>query len=157
MFYTNLYDSFSHNCFSGESSVFPAWFRGVLIFVSSFFLKVGYAHRKPKLWTKSFQQLPVVSLPFCVLSFCGKKELIFRILLENTLSPKLLSIFFNQHDGTNFKTLEGKKNKHTVNHASIWYWSSKTVCWCLNIQQEFFHWMRVLRIGYSLDVTQILV
>ena len=45
----------------------------------------------------------------CGPSCCGKTELIFRKLLENTFSSKFLSIFhFYQHEQPKFKSLEAK-------------------------------------------------
>ena len=47
----------------------------------------------------------------CGPSCCGKTELIFRMLIENTFSPKFLSIFyFDQHEQPKFKSLEAKLN-----------------------------------------------
>ena len=47
----------------------------------------------------------------CGPSCCGKTELIFKMLLENTFSPKFLLIFyFYQHEQPIFKLLEAKLN-----------------------------------------------
>ena len=47
----------------------------------------------------------------CGPSCCGKTELISRMLLKNTFSPKFLSIFcFFQHEQPKFKSLETKLN-----------------------------------------------
>ena len=44
-------------------------------------------------------------------SCCGKTELIFKMLLQNTFSPKFQSIFyFYQHEQPKFESLERKLN-----------------------------------------------
>ena len=56
----------------------------------------------------------------CGPSCCGKTELIFRMLLENTFSPKFLSIFyFYQHQQPKFKSLEAKLNIQFTKFSSF--------------------------------------
>ena len=53
-------------------------------------------------------------------SCCGKTELIFRMLLGNTFSPKFLSIFyFYQHEKPKFKSLEAKINILSTKFSSF--------------------------------------
>ena len=56
----------------------------------------------------------------CGPSCCGKTELIFRMLLENTFSAKFLSIFyFYQHEQPKFKSLEAKLNIQFTKFSSF--------------------------------------
>ena len=53
-------------------------------------------------------------------SCCDKTELIFRMLLENTFSPKFLSIFyFYQHEQPKFMSLEAKLNIQFTKFSSF--------------------------------------
>ena len=56
----------------------------------------------------------------CSPSCCGKTELIFRMLLENTVCPTFLSIFyFYQHEQPKFKSLEEKLNIQFTKFSSF--------------------------------------
>ena len=56
----------------------------------------------------------------CGPSCFGKTELIFRMLLENTFSPKFLSIlYFYQHEQPKFKSLEAKLNIQFTKFSSF--------------------------------------
>ena len=56
----------------------------------------------------------------CGLTCCGKTELIFRMLVENTFSSKILSIFyFYQHEQPKFKSLEAKLNIQSAKFSSF--------------------------------------
>ena len=56
----------------------------------------------------------------CGPSCCGKTELIFRMLLENTFFPKFLSIFyFYQHEQPKLKSLEAKLNIQFTKFSSF--------------------------------------
>ena len=56
----------------------------------------------------------------CGPSCCGKTELFFRMLLENTFSPKFLSIFnLYQHEQPKFKSIETKLNIQFTKFSSF--------------------------------------
>ena len=60
-----------------------------------------------KIISTSDRLFMAVSGPSC----CGKTELIFKMLLQNTFSPKFQSIFyFYQHEQPKFESLERKLN-----------------------------------------------
>ena len=60
-----------------------------------------------KIISTSDRLFMAVSGPSC----CGKTELIFKMLLHNTFSPKFQSIFyFYQHEQPTFESLERKLN-----------------------------------------------
>ena len=87
----------------------------------------------------------------CGPSCCGKTDLIFRMLLENTFSPKFLSIFyFYQHEQPKFKSLEAKLNIQFTKFSSFDLISELENCLLVfdDSGEEIFN-DRVFEIGYS--------
>ena len=66
---------------------------------------------KPKAMNKIISTSDRLFLAVSGPSCCGKTELIFKMLLQNTFSPKFQSIFyFYQHEQPKFESLERKLN-----------------------------------------------
>ena len=88
--------------------------------VFSSFLYSWIRSSQPKIMSKIFSTTDRLSMAVCGSSCCGKTELIFRTLLENTFSPKYLSIFyFYQHKQPKFKSLEAKLNIQFTKFSSF--------------------------------------
>ena len=62
----------------------------------------------------------VLPMALCGPSCCGKTELIFQMLFQNTFSPKFESIFyFYQHAQPKFQFIERKINIHVMKFSSF--------------------------------------
>ena len=111
LFYSNFLNSFSYCIISYQVGVFSVRLQGVSILVFAPLLHSWLSASKPKAMNEiistSDRFLMTVSGPSC----CGKTELIFKMLLNNTFSPKLQSFFcFYQHEKPKFESLERKMN-----------------------------------------------
>ena len=96
---------------SYQVGIFSIGLRGVNILVFAPLLHSRLRTSKPKAMNKiistSDRLFMAVSGPSC----CGKTELIFKMLLQNTFSPKFQSIlYFYQHEQPKFESLERKLN-----------------------------------------------
>ena len=85
-----------------------------------FFLYSWIRSSQPKIINKIISTTDRLFMAVFGTSCCGKTELIFRMLLENTFSPKFLSIFyFYQHEQPKFKSLEAKLNIQFTKFSSF--------------------------------------
>ena len=111
LIHSNFHYSFSYCSISHRVGIFSIGSRGVNILVFAPLLHSRLRTSKPKAMNKiistSDRLFMAVSGPSC----CGKTELIFKMLLQNTFSPKFQSIFyFYQHEQQKFESLERKLN-----------------------------------------------
>ena len=111
LFHSNFHYSFSYCSISYQVGIFSIGLRGVNILVFAPLLHSRLRTSKPKAMNKiistSDRLFMAVSGPSC----CGKTELIFKMLLQNTFSAKFQSIFyFYQHEQPKFESLESKLN-----------------------------------------------
>ena len=111
LFHSNFHYSFSYCSISYQVGIFSIGLRGVNILVFAPLLHSRLRTSKPeamnKITSTSDRLFMAVSAPSC----CGKTELIFKMLLQNTFSPKFQSIFyFYQHEQPKFESLERKLN-----------------------------------------------
>ena len=120
LFYTSFYYNFFHNSFSGKNCVFPAGMWRVYFLVFSSFLYSWICSSQPKIMNKIISTIDRLFMAVCGPSCCGKTELIFRMLLESTFSPKFFSSFyFYQHEQPKFKSLEAKLNIQFTKFSSF--------------------------------------